>query len=343
MPLGALFPRVLIAHAPTPLEPLERLSRRLSGPDIWIKRDDCTGLAGGGNKARKLEFLIAAALADEADTLITAGAIQSNHARQTAAAAARFNLRCQLVLTDSVPGTPPHYRESGNILLDQILGAEIKLAGGDADSAHAMQDLAQALRCQGRRPFVIPVGGSNALGAFGYVQAFAELHAQAVERSLAVDHIVLATGSGGTQAGLLLGAHLHGWRGSIHGISVGASAQRQRLKVADVMRAAADLLTIETGDAEIRIDDRFVGAGYGQPAEDTIEAIRLTAESEGILLDPVYSGKAMAGLIASIRAGTFRRGEVVVFLHTGGSAALSAYSQHFTSGKETTWSARPTP
>jgi D-cysteine desulfhydrase/L-cysteate sulfo-lyase len=321
-----------MAHAPTALERLDRLSRYLNGPEIWIKRDDCTGLAGGGNKARKLEFLIGEALAAGADTIITAGAIQSNHARQTAAAAARCNLRCLLVLTNTVSGQGPRYRDNGNLLLDEILGAEIHLVNADTESAGEMEALAAHLRGEGRRPFIIPIGGSNAIGALGYVNGFTELHSQCAGNDPAFDHIVMATGSGGTQAGLLLGGLLHNWSGTVLGVSVGSDAARQREKVANVLRGAASLLNVSEkrrDDAPILVDDRFIGPGYGQPASDTLAAIRLTAESEGILLDPVYSGKAMAALIAAIQAGQFRRGQAVVFLHTGGHAALHAYPEHF--------------
>jgi D-cysteine desulfhydrase/L-cysteate sulfo-lyase len=330
--LLSAFPRVSIAHAPTPFEFLERLSARLGGPAIWVKRDDCTGLAGGGNKVRKLEFLIGAALESGADTVITAGAIQSNHARQTAAAAARLNLRSILVLTDTVGCRGPAYRNNGNLLIDRLLGADIHLVGGDVDTESVLESIADRERERGRSPFVIPVGGSNAPGVLGYVAGFFELHAQIQEQATAFDAIVLPTGSGGTQAGLVLGAAFSGWCGDIIGISVGASAERQRMKIAKSLRSAAALLGIEDSDsnrADILVDDRFVGPGYGEPASETIEAIRIAAETEGLLLDPVYSGKAMAGLIALIRAGRFRRDQNAVFLHTGGAQALSAYPEHF--------------
>jgi D-cysteine desulfhydrase family pyridoxal phosphate-dependent enzyme len=326
------FPRAVIAHAPTPLKRLDSLSARLDGPTVWVKRDDCTGLAGGGNKIRKLEFLVGAAIEAGADVLITAGAIQSNHARQTAAVAARFHMRCILVLTDTVTGQGPVYRCSGNILLDRVLGAEINLVDGDAESGPLMGSIAERQRASGKLPFVIPIGGSNAIGTLGYVRGFLEMVAQFREHAISFDTVVLPTGSGGTQAGLLLGAGLSCWRGSVLGISVGALAERQRAKVEQCLRSAAELLGVEEPRAKgpsILIDDGFAGPGYGRPDAATIDAIRLTAETEGLLLDPVYSGKAMAGLIALIRADRFRRDQNVIFLHTGGAQALDAYSEHF--------------
>lgn len=330
-PLAA-FPRAAIAHTPTPFERLERLSERLGGPNIWIKRDDCTGLAGGGNKARKLEFLIGAALAAKADTLITAGAIQSNHARQTAAAAARFNMRCILVLTKPVPGLGSAYDHNGNILIDRILGAEIHLAEAGAESAPVMEEIAARERGAGRRPFIIPVGGSNAVGTLGYVDGFFELSSQFEASGTAFDYIILPTGSGGTQAGLLLGAALLDWRGKILGVSVGSAAGHQSAKVKHVLLEASSLLDVKDRGFEEEaalINDRSIGPGYGQPAPGTIEAIRIAAETEGLLLDPVYSGKAMAALIAMARSGQLQPGQNVAFLHTGGSQALSAYPEYF--------------
>jgi D-cysteine desulfhydrase family pyridoxal phosphate-dependent enzyme len=326
------FARAVIAHAPTPLERLEGLSARLEGPSIWMKRDDCTGLAGGGNKVRKLEFIIGAALKSQAGTLITAGGIQSNHARQTAAAAARFNMRCILVLTDSVPGRSLEYRNNGNLLIDRLLGAEIHFVGGDIDSGPLMEAIAERERVKGNRPYIIPVGGSNAVGALGYVAGFFEMLKQFHEHGITSDGIVLPTSSGGTQAGLVLGALLSEWRSPILGICVGASADRQREKVEQALRSAATLLNMDHATLDehpLLIDDRFIGPGYGQPTPETIHAIRLTAETEGILLDPAYTGKGMAALIALIRDGRFRRDQNIVFLHTGGSPALAAYPEYF--------------
>lgn len=329
----APHPRVAIVHAPTALERLDRLSHALDGPTVWVKRDDCTGLAGGGNKARKLEFLVGEALADAADTVITAGAVQSNHARQVAAAAARFGLRTILLLTETVTGRGDAYQNNGNLLLDRLLRAEIRRAG-DVESAPVLARIAEEERAQGRRPCVIPVGGSNAVGTLGYVAGGLELLAQLGTLGVNATTVVHATGSGGTQAGLLLATRMAGAALDVLGISVGAPVERQRGRVLQALRAAAariGMSDLHAVDAAVAVDDRFVGPGYGRPAAETIAAIRIAAETEGLLLDPVYSGKAMAGLIALIRAGRFRRGQHVVFLHTGGAQALGAYADDFAS------------
>ena len=334
----ARFPKISLAHGPTPLEPLPRLSRRLGGPDIWVKRDDCTGLATGGNKARKLEYLLADAVAREADTIITSGAPQSNHARQTAAAAAKLGLRCILALTDSVAGRAPAYRTSGNLLLDALFGAEIRHYPGTADAVAVMAEIAAECTASGRRPYAVPVGGSNAVGALGYVEAAAELLEQVEALKLVVDGIAVASGSGGTHAGLLVGIAAAGRRGGgacrVAGFGVSAARDAQVRKVRDVVVPAAQLLGLDAGvaaaaEAAIDVDDGFVGPGYGQPHPAMEEAVRLVAETEGLLLDPVYSGKAMAGLIDGVRRGRFRSGETIVFLHTGGSVGLFAYPDVF--------------
>jgi D-cysteine desulfhydrase family pyridoxal phosphate-dependent enzyme len=326
------FPRASMVHVPTPLEPLARLSAHLGGPLIWVKRDDCTGLAGGGNKVRKLEFLVGAALQEQADTLITTGALQSNHARQTVAAANRFDLRSVLVLTNSVSGRGPEYRSNGNLLIDRILGADIHIVPHDIDVRAQVAMVAAREIEKGNRPYVIPVGGSNAVGTLGYVDCFLELSAQLHRLNVKCDAILLPTGSGGSQAGIVLGTLLSRSNVPIIGISVGADFERQRAKVEKPLRSAQALLRI--GDdaiehAPLLIDDRFVGAGYGAPSQQTVDAIRIVAESEGLLLDPVYTGKAMAGLIALIREGRFRSDQNIVFIHTGGAQALSAYPEHF--------------
>lgn len=324
--------RIELAHSPTPLVRLNRLSDRLGGPDIWIKRDDCTGLAGGGNKARKLEYLMAAALEANADTIISAGAIQSNHVRQVAAASAYLGLRCIVVLTDTVRGRGEAYFKNGNYLLDQILGAEIHLVSAETDSSREMEAIAERVRSDGGRPSVIPIGGSNPIGTLGYVRGFFELQAQLDECRMSADWIVLPTGSGGTQAGLLVGAMLRNWNGEIIGVSVGAEHARQYEKVRDLIASTAALVEADFAvfdKSKVLVDDGFVGAGYGEPDGRTLEAIELLARTEGILLDPVYSGKAMAGLIEAVRSDRFGSGQNVIFLHTGGSQALGAYPEYF--------------
>jgi D-cysteine desulfhydrase len=311
----------------TPLEPMPHLSRALGGPELWIKRDDLLGLAAGGNKTRKLEFLVAEALAQGADTLVTVGAVQSNHCRLTLAAARREGLQCQLVLEERVPGS---YREdaSGNNFLFRLLGAErIEVVPDGTDLTAAMHRLADDLKAQGRTAYVIPGGGSNPLGALGYVACAEELLAQSFDMGLAIDHLVIASGSGGTHAGLVAGFHGNAAGIPITGVSVRAAGTPQEERLHTLAQQTAELVGIPTPvprDALHVIDDQ-VGGGYSLPTDAMMEAIGLFARHEGILLDPVYTGKAAAGLIALVRDGRFGDGERVVFLHTGGSPALFAY------------------
>jgi D-cysteine desulfhydrase/L-cysteate sulfo-lyase len=325
---------IRLAALPTPFEPLANLSQSLSsggrGPSIWMKRDDCTGFAGGGNKVRKLEHLVADALKRGADTLVTLGAIQSNHARQTAAAAARHGLGCVLLLTDSVAGRSEAYRANGNRLLDRIFGAEIRLLAASEDSAAAAAETVAALSAQGRTPYLIPVGGSNALGSLAYRDALLELAAQAQRESRQIDHIVLPTGSGGTHAGILAGVEEAGLPCRVHGISVSRPSGQARAIVSGLVQEIVALEGRERGGAaDPEVDDSQVGTGYGQPTAAMVEAVELVARTEGILLDPVYTGKAMAGLLARARSGAFAPGETVVFWHTGGAPGLFAYPEAF--------------
>jgi D-cysteine desulfhydrase len=312
------LPRVDIAHLPTPLEPLPRLSARLPGPEIWVKRDDQTGLATGGNKARKLEFLVADAVAETADTLITCGAAQSNHARQTAAAAAKFGLDAVLVLE----GEPP-LEVGGNLLLDHLLGARLVWSGDEAPPER-METVAEELRCGGRRPYVIPYGGSNPIGASGYVAAMEELLAQSAEHDQSFDHIVLASSSGGTQAGLCVAAPVLGYEGRILGISVAPSSDDLRSNLAGLATGTAQLLDLELAfePADFAVEDGYVGGGYGVIGDVEREAIRTVAREEGLLMDPVYTGRAFGGLIDLIQQGAFSPGEKVLFWHTGGTGGL---------------------
>jgi L-cysteate sulfo-lyase len=327
----ARFPRVRLTHAPTPLEPMPNLSRLLGGPALWIKRDDCTGLATGGNKTRKLEFLIGEALARDADTVITQGATQSNHARQTAAAAAKFGLACEILLEDRTGIAHDDYRKSGNVMLDRLFGARLRHFPADTDMDAAMAKVADELRARGRRPYVIPGGGSNAVGALGYVVCALELAEQANNAGLDIDLLVHATGSTGTQAGLLAG--LEGSRAGIPVLGIGVRATRpvQEEKVFALASQVAELLGVPGTVARERVvaNCDYVGAGYGIPTSGMIEALELVARHEGIVLDPVYSGKAMAGLIDLIRKGHYRSGQNVVFLHTGGAVGLFGYLHAF--------------
>lgn len=314
--------RLSIAHLPTPLEKLERLTKWLSGPDIYIKRDDETGLATGGNKTRKLEFLVADALAHGCDHLVTTGAAQSNHCRQTAAAAARLGLGCSLVLRGHAPQTV-----TGNLLLDQLLGAHLYWTG-DRDRSQVIPEVMAEVTAMGRKPYVIPLGGSNVLGAAGYVLAMQELMAQLAETAVNIDFIVVASSSGGTQAGMVLGAKVYGFQGNILGISIDHPAEDLRMQIAALATATATHLGLGmTAVADlVEVNDDYISPGYGVVTDVEREAIQMMAQLEGILLDPVYTGRAMAGLIDLIRWGAFTRGQSVLFWHTGGTAALPAFA-----------------
>ncbi|MFC4353469.1 D-cysteine desulfhydrase [Fodinicurvata halophila] len=327
----ARFPRVRLGHLPTPLEPMERLSKHLGGPKLWIKRDDCTGLATGGNKTRKLEFLMADALEQGADTVITQGATQSNHARQSAAAAAKLGLACHILLENRTGSDDPNYVHNGNVLLDQLHGAIIAKRPTGADMQAEMESLAEDLRGQGRTPYVIPGGGSNPVGALGYVNASLELLNQAVERDLRIDHLVHATGSAGTQAGLVTGLKALNSRIPLLGIGVRAPKEQQEENVFILAERTSTHLgldgVVKRSDVVANCD--YVGEGYGIPTDGMVEAVKMLAELEGILLDPVYSGKGMAGLIDLVRKGRFDKDDNVVFLHTGGAVALFGYPDIF--------------
>ncbi len=314
--------RVQIAHLPTALESLDRLSKHLGGPTLLVKRDDQTGLATGGNKTRKLEFLVAEALAQGCDHLVTTGAPQSNHCRQTAAAAARFGLECSLVLRGDAPP-----QLTGNLLLDELLGAHLYWAGGDNCTA-VINSVVAELRSMGRKPYIIPLGGSNVVGATGYVWAMRELVDQLRSSHLNVDFIVFASSSGGTQAGLVLGARIYSFNGGILGISVDHPAEALQTQVAALATATATHLGLGTVPVADRVDvnDDYLGEGYAVVGELEREAIRMVAKLEGLLLDPVYTGRAMGGLIDLIRWGAFTRGQTVLFWHTGGTAALPAFA-----------------
>lgn len=327
----AKFPRVKLGHLMTPLEPLPRLTQLLGGPQLYIKRDDCTGLATGGNKTRKLEFLMAEALAQKADTVITQGATQSNHARQTAAAAARLGLQCRILLEDRTGSTDPAYVHSGNVFLEQLMGAPTRTYPGGTDMNAAMQQVAEEVRGAGGRPYVIPGGGSNPIGALGYVNCAFEIVAQANDLQLRVDSVVHGTGSAGTQAGLVAGFEAMNSGIPVLGIGVRAPREAQESNVHKLANATVELLGVAGGIRRERVvaNCDYVGGGYGVPTPGMVEAVSLLARHEGILLDPVYSGKAMAGLIDLIRKGQFTREQNVVFIHTGGSAALFGYTGAF--------------
>lgn len=325
------FPRVKLGHFPTPLEPMDRLSEKLGGPRIWIKRDDCTGLASGGNKTRKLEFLMAEAQKLGADTIITQGATQSNHARQTAAASAKLGMDCHILLEDRTGSNDPSYNFNGNVLLDQLHGATIAKRPADTNMNAAMEELAETLKSQGKVTYVIPGGGSNRVGALGYVNCVAELCEQALEMDLKIDALVHATGSSGTQAGLVAG--LAALESDMHllGIGVRAPKEKQEGMVYELACKTMDYLGmgIEIDRDQVRANTDYVGPGYGLPTEGMRQAILMLARLEGLLFDPVYSGKGLDGLIDQVRKGYFDGMDNIVFLHTGGSAALFGYPEIF--------------
>lgn len=328
------FPRVTLAHLPTPLEHLPRLSEHLGGPDIYVKRDDCTGLGTGGNKTRKLEFLMADALEKKADVIITQGAVQSNHARQTAAAACKLGMRCELVFEKRVADPSDTYANSGNVFLDHIFGAGIRYVDKGTDMDAAMESIAAELRERGDSPYVVPGGGSNPIGALGYVNCALELIGQANDRGLVIDHFVTATGSAGTQAGLIVG--LKGSNAGIPLLGIGVNAPRDAQEE-KVFRLAAETAQYVGAPGAVQREDvvancDYVGDGYGIPTEGMNEAVMLLARLEGLLCDPVYSGKGLAGLIDLVRQGEFARGQNVVFLHTGGSAGLFGYADQLDTG-----------
>ena len=321
----AKFPRLRFAHLPTPLEPMTNLSRVLDGPNIWVKRDDCTGLAGGGNKTRKLEFLMADAEQQGADTIITQGAVQSNHARQTAAIAAKLGYECHLLLENRTGSDDPDFLANGNVLLDDIYNARLSDFPAGTDMNQEMLSLAEELRAAGKKPYIIPGGGSNRIGALGYVNAAYELVGQCNDQGLKVDHIVHATGSTGTQAGLVTGLTAIHSGIDLMGISVRAPKEAQEENVYRLAREVAELIgsSASLSRSDVVANSDYVGEGYGIPTDGMIEAVEMTARQESILLDPVYSGKGMAGLIDLARQGFYRRGENIVFIHTGGAQALS--------------------
>jgi D-cysteine desulfhydrase family pyridoxal phosphate-dependent enzyme len=315
------LPRLPIAHLPTPLEPLPRLSTEL-GPRIFIKRDDQTGLAGGGNKTRKLEFLVADALEKKADTLITVGAPQSNHARQTAAAAAKFGLRCILVLRGDAPP-----EATGNLLLDHLLGAQV-IWSGKRSREEVMEEVADEEKAAGRHPYPVPLGGSTPLGAAAYALAMVELKEQMEANNLSFDRIIFASSSGGTQAGLVVGAGMTGFRGEVSGISVDEDLETLRSTVARIATETATLLGQPRAYSpqDISANTDYLGAGYAIMGKPEREAIELFAQTEGILVDPVYTGRAAAGMIDLIRRGVIGKQETILFWHTGGTPALWAYA-----------------
>jgi len=356
----ASFPRVALAHRPTPIERLPNISRLLGGPEVWVKRDDCTGLGMGGNKARQLEFYLGEAVARKrddctglgmggnkarqlefylgeavargADTVIITGAVQSNFVRATAAAAAKLGMACEIQLEDRVAGMDETYRRSGNVLLDQLFGARVHHypegedeAGADA----ALEAIADRIRGEGGKPYVIHLAeGHRPLGALGYVDAAHEIVDQCAELDISFDAVVVPSGSGATHAGLLVGLASRDRGGvAVHGVCVRRDGEAQAGRILRTARATAEELGGEgrVADAAVITHDDWVAPGYGHASGEVLEAIRLAARNEGLLLDPVYSGKAFAGLVGLARRDVFAAGSSVLFIHTGGAPALFGY------------------
>ena len=318
--------RVSLGHFPTLIHKLERLSHHLGGPTIFVKRDDQSGLATGGNKVRKLEFLFADALAHGCDHVVTLGGPQSNHVRQTAAAAAQLGLGCTIVLRGKRPS-----QKLGNLLLDELLGARVHWSG-DRKREEVAADVVTELERVGARPYLIPVGGSNALGAIGYTVAMGEALDQLAAQDLVINAMVVASSSAGTQAGLVLGAALRGFAGRVLGMSIDSPEEELNRHVTDLALASARLTNSGIGSQQLRVEvnANYLGGGYAVVGDLERDAIRTVARTEGLLLDPVYTGRAMGGLIDLIRRGHFSRDEQILFWHTGGTAALSAFADALT-------------
>ncbi|MFH1081693.1 MAG: D-cysteine desulfhydrase [Pseudomonadota bacterium] len=330
----AKFPRRRYTQGQTPIEKLSRLSAMLGGPSLYVKRDDLLGLTAGGNKTRKLEFLVAEALSQGADTLITGGAVQSNHCRLTLAAAVREGMKCRLILEERVAGS---YRPDagGNIFLFRLLGVEeIRVVPGGVDMMQEMQRLADDTQKAGGKPYIIPVGGSNALGDLGYVACAEEILSQCFELSLTFDYIVCASGSGGTQSGLVAGFYANRAPLPVIGINVVRNKREQEDLVYRLVRGVTAYIGVSADIPRDGVNcfDAYLGPGYSLPTPEMAEAIRLTARTEGILLDPCYTGKAMAGLIDLIRKGYFQKEDQILFLHTGGIPALYVHSSEILEG-----------
>ncbi len=325
----AQFPRIRVGHFPTPLEPMPRLSDAL-GVEIWIKRDDCTGLSTGGNKTRKLEFLMAEAQALRADVVMTQGATQSNHARQTAAFAAKLGMGCHILLEDRAGYEDHNYLDNGNVLLDRLHGATIERHPNAAPMPDLMEQAAERVRAEGKTVYTIPGGGSNPTGALGYVACAQEIMAQSYELGVSFDRLLHATGSSGTQAGLVAGLCAMRAGLPVLGIGTRAPKEKQEMMVRNLAEATAEKIGAPSavGAEDVAANTDYVGDGYGIPTEDGIEAIEMFAQLEGILLDPVYSAKGAAGMIDLCRKGAFE-GQRLLFLHTGGSVGLFGYDFAF--------------
>ena len=322
------FERIKLGHFPTPIEHLKNITKYLAGPNIFIKRDDCTGLATGGNKTRKLEFLIPDAIKNKAELVVTIGAVQSNHARQTAAACALMGLKCLIVLEQRLKDPPESYLKSGNVFLDKLFGAEVKICPKNESIEEYSEKLIKDIKSKGTNVYFIPGGGSNPIGALGYVECLNEIIKD--NKKYNFSQILHATGSSGTQAGLLAGRKYFNCDIPITGICVRHKKDKQVDNVYQEAKKTCEKLKCNTLDkSDVIVYDEYIGSGYGEPTKGMIEATKLLAKKEAILLDPVYSGKAFAGLIDLIRNKKFDKNDNVLFIHTGGAVSLSAYEWAF--------------
>ncbi|MEM7098243.1 MAG: D-cysteine desulfhydrase family protein [Pseudomonadota bacterium] len=325
--IGTQFSPAPLGFTPTPLHPLDRLSEELGGPRIWLKRDDCTGLATGGNKTRKLEYLLGEALSLHSNTVITFGAIQSNHARQTAAACARYGLACHVVLSRRVPNEAANYESGGNVLLNRMLGAEVHILENDSVDEYT-SGLVKELEKNDETVYLIPPGGSNAIGALGYANCAQELHTQFRELNISPQHVFHASASSGTQAGLIYGFGFYDPSITINGINVfHPNPQSLQERIDNILNAMQDQFKPAPTLPQIHINHAYFGDGYGIPTPETLAALNLLATTEGILFDPVYSGKALAGLIDQVTLGNLSSSSDVVLIHTGGAVALNVYEE----------------
>ena len=322
------FERIKLGHFPTPIEHLKNMSKYLGGPNIFIKRDDCTGLATGGNKTRKLEFLMPDAIKNKAELVVTIGAVQSNHARQTAAACTLMGLKCLIILEQRLKDPPEAYMSSGNVFLNKLFGADIKVCPRNDNPLEFAQNLIKEIKAKGTNVYFIPGGGSNPIGALGYVECLNEIVKENGKYNFS--EIIHATGSSGTQAGLLAGRKYLNSEIPVIGVCVRYEKEIQINKVYTESVKTCEMLKCKILDkSEVVVDDGYIGPGYGEPTESMKEAVSLLAKKEGILLDPVYSGKAFAGLIGMIRKKQLKKDENILFIHTGGAVSLSAYEWAF--------------
>jgi len=322
------FERIKLGHFPTPIEHLKNISKYLGGPNIFIKRDDCTGLATGGNKTRKLEFLIPDAIKNKAELVVTVGAVQSNHARQTAAACTIMGLKCLIILEQRVKDPPEVYMNSGNIFLDKLFGADIKISPKNENFVEYYEKIIENLKSKGTNVYFIPGGGSYAIGALGYVECLNEIIKE--NNKYNFSQIVHATGSAGTQAGLLAGRKYFNCNIPVIGICIRYDKATQLNKVYTEAKKTCERIQCNILDkSEVIVYDEYIGPGYGEPTDSMKEATKLLAKKEAILLDPVYSGKGFAGLIGLIKNKKFTKNDNVLFIHTGGAVSLSAYEWAF--------------